>query len=203
MEVAEDEEFLEGGQILEDGVGEAGLGEGELDGGFKVGADLFGLTGGFDGLLDDGAGLQQLFDGGGGLGAGERCVRLREGFEVDAVAVAEELPGFVGGVGEDGGEEFGERLGDLADGGLGGATAGAVGGIAVHPVLGDVDVEGGEVARDELGDGGDDFAEIVGGVAGEAVGEDAVEALEDPAVDQGEGRGMISHRFREAHRLFF
>ncbi len=66
MEVAEDEEFLEGGEILEDGVGEAGLGQSELDGGFEVGADLFGLTGGFDGLLDDGAGLQQFFDGGGG-----------------------------------------------------------------------------------------------------------------------------------------
>lgn len=72
VEVAEDEEFLEGGQILEDGVGEASIGEGELDGGFEVGADLFGLTGGFDGLLDDGAGFQQFFNGGGGLGAGER-----------------------------------------------------------------------------------------------------------------------------------
>lgn len=72
VEVAEDEEFLEGGEILEDGVGETGLGEGELDGGFEVGADLFGLAGGFDGLLDDGAGFQQFFDGGGGLGAGER-----------------------------------------------------------------------------------------------------------------------------------
>ena len=66
MEVAEDEEFLEGGEVLEDGVGEAGLGQDELDGGFEVGADLFGLTGGFDGLLDDGTGFQQLFDGGEG-----------------------------------------------------------------------------------------------------------------------------------------
>ena len=106
---------------------------------------------------------------------------------MDAVLVAEELPGFVGGVGEDRGEELGQGLGDLADGGLGGATAGAVGGIAVEAVLGDVDVEGGEVAGDELGDGGDDFAEVVGGVTGEAVGEDAVKALEDPAVDEGEG----------------
>ena len=72
MEVAEDEEFLEGGQILEDGVGEAGLGEGELDGGFEVGADFLGLTGGFDSLLDDGAGFQQFFDGGSGLGVGKQ-----------------------------------------------------------------------------------------------------------------------------------
>lgn len=53
---------------------------------------------------------------------------------------------------------------------------GPVGGIAVEAVLGDVDVEGGEVAGDELGDGAGDFAEVVGGVSGEAVGEDAVEA---------------------------
>lgn len=107
-----------------------------------------------------------------------------------AVAVAEEFPGFVGGVGEDGGEELYERLGDLADGGLGGAAAGAVLGVAVHPVLGDVDVERGEIPGDELGDGGDDLAEIVGGITGEALGGDDVQALEDPAVDEGVGRGL-------------
>ena len=107
---------------------------------------------------------------------------------MDAVGVAEEFPGLVGGVGEDGGEEFDQGLGDLADGGLGGAAAGAVRGVAVETVLGDVDVEGGKVARDELGDGGDDLAEVVGGITGEALGGDGVEALEDPAVDEGEVR---------------
>jgi hypothetical protein len=34
-----------------------------VDGGFEVGADLFGLAGGFDGLLDDGAGFEEVFDG--------------------------------------------------------------------------------------------------------------------------------------------
>ncbi len=66
MEVAEDEEFSEGGEVGEDGVGEADFGEGEVDGGFEVGADLFGLAGGFDGLLDDGAGFEEVFDGGEG-----------------------------------------------------------------------------------------------------------------------------------------
>jgi hypothetical protein len=64
-------------------------------------------------------------------------------------------------------------------------AARAGGGVAVHPVLGDVDVEGGEIAGDELGDGADDLAEVVGGVSGEALGGDDVEALEDPAVDEG------------------
>ena len=64
VEVAEDEEFLEGREVAEDGVGEAFLGKGELHGGFEVGADLLGLTRGLDGLLDDGAGFEEVFDGG-------------------------------------------------------------------------------------------------------------------------------------------
>lgn len=66
VEVAEDEEFSEGGEVGEDWVVEAGVGEGEVDGGFEVGADLLGLAGGFDGLLDDGAGFEEVFDGGEG-----------------------------------------------------------------------------------------------------------------------------------------
>ncbi len=64
VEVAEDEELLQRGDVAEDGVGEAGLGEGELDCGFEVGADLLGLACGLDGLLDDGAGFEEVFDGG-------------------------------------------------------------------------------------------------------------------------------------------
>ena len=71
VEVAEDEELLKRGHISEDGVAEADLGQGELDGGFEVGADLLGLAGGLDGLLDDGAGFEEVFDGGcGGVGGG-------------------------------------------------------------------------------------------------------------------------------------
>ena len=71
VEVAEDEEFLEGGEVGKDGVVEAGLGQGEVNGGFEVGADLLGLTRGLDGLLDDGAGFEEIFDDGeGGVGAG-------------------------------------------------------------------------------------------------------------------------------------
>jgi hypothetical protein len=66
VEVAEDEEFSEGGEVGENLVVEAGVGEGEVDGGFEVGADLFGLAGGFDGLLDDGAGFEEVFDCGEG-----------------------------------------------------------------------------------------------------------------------------------------
>ncbi len=46
--------------------GGEGTASGEVDVGFEVGADLFGLTGGFDGLLDDGAGFEEVFDCGEG-----------------------------------------------------------------------------------------------------------------------------------------
>jgi len=74
LEVAEDEEFVEGGGIAEDGVGKTFGREGQGDGGFEVGADLLLLAGFFDGLLDDAANFEQFFDGGGGgvfgVGAG-------------------------------------------------------------------------------------------------------------------------------------
>ena len=91
LKITQDEEFVEGGGIAEDGMSKTFGGEGQGDGGFEVGADLFGLTGGFDGLLDDGAGFQQLFDGGGGLGGGESGIWLREGFEMDAVRMSKVL----------------------------------------------------------------------------------------------------------------
>jgi hypothetical protein len=40
LEVAEDEEFVEGGGIAEDGVRQTFGGQGQGDGGFEVGADL-------------------------------------------------------------------------------------------------------------------------------------------------------------------
>jgi len=105
---------------------------------------------------------------------------------VDAVGVAEVLPDFIGSEGEDGGEELAQGLRDLADGGLGGAAAGAAGGITVHPVLGDVDVEGAELSGEEAVHHGEDLAEIVAGVGGHALGSDGVKALQHPAVDEGE-----------------
>ena len=106
---------------------------------------------------------------------------------MDAFIVAKVFPDFIGGEGEDGGEQFAQRLGDLADGGLGGTAARAVRRVAVHPVLGDVDVEGAEVAGDELVHDGEDLAEIIGGVGGHGFGSDGVEALQNPAVDEGVG----------------
>lgn len=64
--------FLEGAEVSEDVVNEGDLGKGALPGGFEVGADLLGLTRGLDGLMDDGAGFEEVFDGGDlGLRAGQ------------------------------------------------------------------------------------------------------------------------------------
>jgi hypothetical protein len=68
LKIAEDEEFVEGGGIAEDGVRKTFGGEGQGDGGFEVGADLLFLAGFFDGLLDDAANFEEFFDGGGGAG---------------------------------------------------------------------------------------------------------------------------------------
>ena len=102
-----------------------------------------------------------------------------------AVGVAEVLPGFVHREGEHGGEEAAEGLGDLADGGLCGEAARAGSGVAVHPVLGDVDVEGAEVAGDETVDDAEDFAEVVVRVGVHALLGHDVEALQYPAVHEG------------------
>ena len=68
LKITQDEEFVEGGGIGEDGVRETFGGKGEGDGGFEVGANLLFLAGFFDGLLDDDANFEEFFDGGGGAG---------------------------------------------------------------------------------------------------------------------------------------
>jgi hypothetical protein len=140
--------------------------DGEGGGGFEVAADGFVLAGAIDFLLEEIADGLELGDGGGGLGVGEGWVRGGEVLFVDTVGVAGELPCFVGGEGEDGGEEFGEVCEDLVHGGLGAAAARAVGRVAVESVLGDVDVEGAEVCGAELVERDEDLAEVVGGVGG-------------------------------------
>jgi len=185
LEVAEDEEFVEGGGLVEDGMIEAFGGQSQRDGGFKVGADLLFLAGFFDGLLDDPTDLEKFIHRERGIAAGEGWIGLREDFHVHAVGVAEVLPGFVRREGEHGGEEAAQGLGDLADGGLRGEAARAGGGIAVHPVLGDVDVEGAEVAGDEAVDDAEDLPEIIVRVGVHTLLGHDVEALQDPAVHEG------------------
>ena len=108
-----------------------------------------------------------------------------------AVGVAEVLPGFVGGEGEHRREQPDQGLGHLAHGRLRGAAARAVGGVAVHAVLGDVDVQRAQLAGDEVVHRGEHLAEVVGGVAVEAVAGQRVQAFENPAVDEG-----VSRRWR-------
>ena len=187
LEIAEDEEFVEGGGVVEDGMIKTFGGQGQSDGGFQVGTDLLFLTGFFDGLLDDATDLEQFIHGECGIAARKRGIGLREDLEMDAVDMAEVLPGFICREGEHGGEEAAEGLGDLADSGLRGEAARAGGGIAVHPVLGDVDVERAEVAGDEAVHHAEDLAEVVVRVRVHTFFGDGMEALEDPAIHEGVG----------------
>lgn len=60
------------------------------------------------------------------------------------------FPCFVGGECEDGSEKACEGGEGVVDYGLGGAAAGAVGGVAVEAVFCGIDVDGGEVCGAEL-----------------------------------------------------
>ena len=110
---------------------------------------------------------------------------------MDAIGMPEMLPGLICGEGEDRGEESAEGLRDLPDGSLGGATAWAVCGIAVHAVLGDVDVEGTEIPCDEAIDDAEDLAEVVVRVGIDAFLGHDVQTLKDPPIDDGVFRSAV------------
>jgi len=79
---------------------------------------------------------------------------VREGGQMDGFfAVAGQvLPHLLRGKGEHRGEQGGENLGDAEDHGLGCASGGVLGEVAIQPVLVDVEVEAGEVHGAEVDD---------------------------------------------------
>jgi len=94
------------------------------------------------------------------------------------------LPGFVGGVNEDRREQLGQRGEDVVHRRLAGAAADGVLRVAVHPVLGRVDVDRGQVGGAELVHRVEDLAEFILLVGLAALGDDGVEPFEDPLVEQ-------------------
>lgn len=160
-------------------------GDGEEDARFVVLLKLLGLDLFFDRGLDDG------FDGEEGVDffdrffACELGIRFGEVLLVDGALAAGMFPGFLGGVGEDGGEEFDHGIEDFAHDPDAGFAALAVGGVAVEAVFCDVDVVGAEVGGGELVDGGEDFAEVVFLVGFSYFSNDDLETLHDPLVDEG------------------
>ena len=99
--------------------------------------------------------------------AGDDVGDVGEEREVDAGFAAfdfgQELPDFVGGEAEDGGDEAGEGFGDAPEGGLRAAAGGVVGREGVEAVFEDVEVERAEVGVHVLVEG------VVGAVELEVV----------------------------------
>ena len=57
-------------------------------------------------------------------------------------------------------------------------------GVAIHPVLGGIDVDRRKIGGAELVEGIENLAELVGFIGLAALGDDFVQALEDPTVEQ-------------------
>ena len=66
---------------------------------------------------------------------------------------------------------------------LGGAAAGRIRGVAVHPVFGDVDVKAAEIDRAKMIDAVIDLVELEGGIRVPAFSDDMIESIKNPAVD--------------------
>lgn len=159
--------------------------DGQRDIGLVVAGEFLGLHAGFDGSLDRVFDLKQT------LGLRRRLARHEGGIGHGEVLLVDAaggegrvFPSLVGGVGEDGCEQLCNAGEDLMHRHLRGATARGIGRIAIHAILGGIDVNGGEVRGAELIEGVEDLAEFVGLVGFEALGGDGVEAFEDPAIEE-------------------
>ena len=88
-----------------------------------------------------------------------------------------------------------QRIKDAVHRCLSRPSAGRVGGVAIHPVLGDINIQGRKIDRAELVQRIENFAEFVGFVSFFTLLHDAIESLQNPAINQGE--------IRIVYRVFF
>src|ERR1700704_5681080 len=66
---------------------------------------------------------------------------------------------------------------------LGRAAARRIRGVAIHPILGDVDVKAAEIDGAKMIDAMINLVELEGGIRAPAFGGDLVEPIENPAID--------------------
>ena len=185
VQTGKDEKLVRQLAIVQQGQHGLAFRHGEIDVGLVVAGEFLGLDLRLDRSLDDRLDLEQTLGGGGRLGAGIGWIRFREILFVNrARAERGMLPGLVGGVGEDRREELGQREEDIVHRSLRGATAQRITGIAVHPVLGDIDVNRRKIGGAELVERVEDFAEFISLVGLTAFADHGVESLEDPAIEQ-------------------
>lgn len=195
------EQFLEGQEMFDDPGGDAVV-EAKLDLGFEGFADDFGLARFFEFGQDLFAQGEEVFPdfslgfGGGevdggpiGFVDGRASGRDARCYTRDACAprmAGDEFPGFVGGIGEHGGEYLAEAADHAVEGGLGGAAAWGIGGVGVEAVFDDVVIDGGKFDGGELADALIGDVEFVAVKRGDDVALELGEFAENPAVEAGE-----------------
>ena len=67
---------------------------------------------------------------------------------------------------------------------LGSAAARRIRGVAIHPILGDVDVKAAKIDGTKMIDAVINLVELEGGIRVPAFRDDMIESIENPAVDQ-------------------
>ena len=113
-------------------------------------------------------------------------LRLRKQLQVHRAAAAEITPRFFRGEDQDRREQPAKRVEDLAHRRLRRAAARRIGRVAIHPVLGDVDVEAAQVDRAELVERVINLVEFVGRVGRAAIRDHVLQPIENPAIDERE-----------------
>ena len=75
---------------------------------------------------------------------------------------------------------------------LGSTAARRIRGVAIHPILGDVDVKAAEIDGAKMIDAVINLVELEGGIRVPTFSDDMIESIENPAVDEGFGAGSCS-----------
>ena len=92
-------------------------------------------------------------------------------------------PRLLGGEDQDGREQTTQGIENFMHRELSGAAARRIGGVTVHSVFGDVDVEAAEIDCAEVIDAMINLVELEGRIRAPAFRNDMIEPIENPAID--------------------
>ena len=92
-------------------------------------------------------------------------------------------PCLLGGEYQNRREQTTQRIENFMHRELGRAAARRIGGVAIHPVFGDIDVEAAEIDRAEVIDAMVNLVELEGCIGVPAFRDDMIEPIENPAID--------------------
>src|SRR3954447_6020967 len=106
---------------------------------------------------------------------------------MDRVFAAQVTPRLLSGEDEDRSEPLTERFENLAHRGLRGPSSRGIDRVAIHSVLRDVDIEATQVNGAKLIESVINLVEFVRRIGGPALFDHALQAIENPAIDQSGG----------------